>query len=112
MSEKIRLAAQAPARLPDADRHDAVRFCPKCGREIPFDRRACAFCENTGAVPRPVRSRKQKLLILGIVFCVMLFLLFALDLVIRIAGPLPTPVPTVIPSPVIQGTSVPVILLP
>lgn len=112
MSEKIRLVSQAPARLPDADRHDAVRFCPKCGREIPMDRKACAFCENTGAVPRPVRSRKQKLLIFGIVFGVMLLLLFTVDLVIRIAGPLPVPVPTAVPDSGIQGTAVPVILLP
>ena len=84
MSEKIRLASQTPARLPDADRHDAVRFCPKCGREIPMDRRACAFCENTGAVPRPARSRKQKMLIFGIVVGGMLLRLFGLDLVIRI----------------------------
>lgn len=112
MSEKIRLASQAPARLPDADLHDAVRFCPKCGREIPLDRRACAFCENTGAIPRPVRSRKQKLLVIGIIFALLLILLFALDLVIRIAGPLPTPVPTLAPTAGVQGTSVPVLLLP
>ena len=112
MSEKIRLSPQVPARLPDADRQDAVRLCPKCGREIPMDRKACVFCANTGAVPRPARSRKQKLLIFGIVFCVMILLLFATDLVIRIAGPLPEPVPTVIPTSGIQGTSIPVILLP
>ena len=112
MSEKIRLASQVPARLPDADRQDAVRFCPKCGRQIPLDRKACAFCENTGAVPRPVRPLKQKLLLFGVILGVLLFLLFALDLVIRTAGPLPTPVPTLIPTAGIQGTSVPVILLP
>ena len=112
MSEKIRLASQTPARLPDADRQDAVRFCPKCGREIPLDRRACAFCENTGAMPRPLQSRKQKLLIFGIIFGVMILLLFALDLVIRLAGPLPVPAPTLVPTAGVQGTALPVILLP
>ena len=112
MSEKIRLSSQTPARLPDADRCDSVRFCPKCGREIPPDRRACVFCENTGAVPRPAQSGKQKLLVFGIIFAVMLVLLFALDLVIRIAGPLPESVPTLVPTAGIQGTSVPVILVP
>ena len=112
MSEKIRLSSQVPARLPEADRSDAVRLCPKCGRKIPPERKACAFCENTGAIPRPFRSRKEKLLIFGAVLGVMLLILFGLDLVIRIAGPLPTPIPTVPPTSAVQGTAVPVILLP
>ena len=112
MNGKIRLESRASAKLPDADRRDAVRFCPKCGREIPLDRRACAFCENTGAVPRPIRSRKEKILISVIIFGVMLLLLFGLDLAIRIAGPLKTPVPTLIPTSAVRGTSLPVILLP
>ena len=112
MSEKVRLESRAPARLPDADRRDAVRFCPKCGREIPLDQKVCAFCENTGAVPRPVGSRREKFLIFVIIFGVMLLLLFGLDLVIRIAGPLPEAAPVLTPDSAIRGTSVPVILLP
>ena len=112
MSEKIHLASRAPARLPDADRRDAVRFCPKCGREIPLDQKACAFCENTGAVPRPIRSRREKFLIFVIILAVMLILLFGLDLVIRAAGPLPAAAPVLTPDAAIRGTSVPVIMLP
>ncbi len=112
MSEKVRLESGASSRLPDADRRDAVRFCPKCGRMIPLDQKVCAFCENTGAVPRPVRSRREKFLIFVIIFGVMLLLLFGLDLIIRTAGPLPAAAPVLTPDAVIRGTSVPVILLP
>ena len=31
MSEKIRLTAAEKVHLPDIDREDSVRFCPKCG---------------------------------------------------------------------------------
>ena len=83
MNGKIRLESRASAKLPDADRRDAVR-----------------------------RSRKEKILISVIIFGVMLLLLFGLDLAIRIAGPLKTPVPTLIPTSAVRGTSLPVILLP
>ncbi len=87
MSEKIRLTSQVRAALPDMDREDAIRFCPKCGRKISPDRRLCPFCENTGEIPRPKLPRKQKvLMICGIVFF-MLLLLLATDLYILRSGP-------------------------
>ncbi len=111
MSEKIRLTPRGRSRLPEADRQDVTRFCPGCGREIPLDRQVCAFCENTGAIPRPRLSRKMKLLILAGVIILLLVLLFGLDCVIRGAGPLsePTAVP---PMPLSRGTPIPVTLMP
>ena len=67
MSEKKSLTSLESARLPEADRQNARRFCPKCGREIPLDRQQCVFCANTGEIPRPSLSRKKKLLILLII---------------------------------------------
>ena len=112
MSEKVRLTPQAASRLPEPDGQNAVRFCPKCGREIPLDRKICVFCANTGEVPRPSLPRRRKLLILTAVVLLMLILLLALDWAIRSAGPLPTPAPALPTEPPVRGTSIPVILLP
>ena len=75
MTEKIRLTAQEKPRLPDPDEPNAVRFCPKCGKEIPLDRSTCVFCGNTGAVPYPARSRKIKVILIGVIVMTFLFLL-------------------------------------
>lgn len=81
MSEKIRLTALEKSRLPDEDVRNSVRFCPRCGREIPADRQLCVFCANTGAIPYPVRSGKKKfLLILSIVAVFFILLVLALFL--------------------------------
>ena len=111
MSEKIHLTPREGFRLPAADRQKVTRFCPKCGREIPLDRHACAFCENTGAIPRPRLSRRMKLLILAGVILLLLVLLFTLDWMIRSAGSLPDPT-AVAPTPLSRGTSIPVTLMP
>ena len=111
MSEKIRLTPQAQSRLPEADRQDVTRFCPKCGRKIPPDRQACAFCENTGAIPRPRLSGKMKAGILAAVVLILLLMLLGLDLAIRSAGPLPEAT-AVIPTAVSRGTAIPVTLMP
>lgn len=76
MSEKIRLTALEKTRLPDADGRSAVRLCPKCGREIQPDRQICPFCENTGEIPRPHRSRRQKAAALCLIVLVFLLVLF------------------------------------
>ena len=81
MSEKIHLTVQDRFSLPDDERQNAIRFCPKCGREIPLDRKICAFCENTGKISRPVLPKKEKIKIVFLISVVFLFLLlFALFL--------------------------------
>ena len=110
--EKIRLSAKTSSRLPEADIQDVVRFCPKCGRQIPVGEQLCAFCANTGMIPRPALSRGRKLRILGLILLGALVLLLGLDLIIRAVGPLGTAVPTDIVPTVVTGTSVPVILMP
>ena len=75
MSEKIRLTAREKYRLPDPDRQNAVRFCPKCGKEIPQDRSVCLFCSNTGAIPYPARTRRRKVVLIGLIILTFLFLL-------------------------------------
>lgn len=75
MSEKIRLTAQEKSRLPDPDRQNAIRFCPKCGKEIPLDRSTCLFCGNTGAIPYPAQSRRKKVILIGVIVLAFLFLL-------------------------------------
>lgn len=75
MSEKIRLTAQEKPRLPDPDGQNAIRFCPKCGKEIPLDRSTCVFCGNTGAIPYPARSRRKKVILIGVIVLAFLFLL-------------------------------------
>lgn len=81
MSEKIHLTAQEKSRLPEADVQNAIRFCPKCGRQIPLDQDICAFCKNTGEISRPIQRRRTKvLLILSIILVFILLLLIALFL--------------------------------
>lgn len=81
MSEKIRLTANEKPRIPELDPQDAVRFCPKCGREIPLDRGVCVFCAEKELPRRPDLTRKKKLLILGvIILCFFLLLLTTLCL--------------------------------
>ena len=110
MTEIKYLTPQAKNRLPEVDEPDVIRFCPKCGREIPVDRQYCVFCGNTGAIPRPARSRKQKLILLCAVAASMLLLLLGMALFTRgETASAPTILPTA--SPIARGTSVPVILL-
>ncbi|MBQ6342506.1 MAG: hypothetical protein IJI41_05235 [Anaerolineaceae bacterium] len=81
MNEKIRLTALEKSRLPDEDARNVIRFCPNCGREIPPDRQKCVFCENTGAISRPLRPRRRKYLtIILIVIILFVLLLIALYL--------------------------------
>ena len=106
MSDKIRLTAETENRLPDLQGGgERVRFCPKCGREIPIDRQLCAFCENETASPvRPKRSLRKKILLLLVLILVLLFL--ALPAFLTGANH-PVPTPTVnIP----EGTAVEVIV--
>jgi predicted nucleic acid-binding Zn ribbon protein len=110
MSEKIRLTPLTKTRLPDLDARDAVRFCPKCGRQIPLDRNLCVFCEDESDLPRPSLPKRQKQLVFCLILTVLLLLLLILILFSRTLPPIPevTPVPTFMP----RGTSIPVILLP
>ncbi|MBQ6520369.1 MAG: hypothetical protein IJI14_16770 [Anaerolineaceae bacterium] len=81
MNEKIRLTAGAAHRAPELEPLNVKRFCPKCGREIPLDRKACAYCENTGAVHEIPRSRGKKLLsVLRIALILFILLILALFL--------------------------------
>ena len=81
MSEKIRLTALEKPRLPEEDHRSVVRFCPKCGREISQDRHLCVFCENSGVISRPLRSRRRKLLtIISIALVFFIILVLALYL--------------------------------
>ena len=92
MSDKIRLTPETENRLPDLQGGgERVRFCPKCGREIPIDRQICAFCENENADPvRPKRSIRGKILLLLVLILVLLFL--ALPAFLSGANrPVPTP---------------------
>ena len=75
MSEKIRLTPQEASRVPELDRQNLTRFCPKCGREIPLDRKACAYCENTGAVHTVSRSNGKKAIAVILIAVICLFLL-------------------------------------
>ena len=106
MSDKIRLTAETENRLPDLEGGgERVRFCPKCGREIPIDRQICAFCENENADPvRPKRSIRKKILLLLVL--ILIVLLLALPAFLTGANR-PIPTPTVnIP----EGTAIPVIV--
>lgn len=110
MTEKIHLTPLTKTRLPDPDFRDAVRFCPKCGRQIPLDRDLCGFCENESEIPRPALPKSKKWLIFCLILTVLLLLLLGLILFSRSLPAIPeaTPVPTSPP----RGTSIPVILLP
>lgn len=104
MSDKIRLTAETENRLPDLEGGgERVRFCPKCGREIPTDRQLCVYCEGESASPvRPKRSLRKKILLLLVLILVLLFL--ALPAFLTGANR-PVPTPTVnIP----EGTEIPV----
>ncbi len=111
MHEKVRLTPKVKSRLPEGNRQNVTRFCPKCGREIPLDRQACAFCENTGAIPRPSLSRRTKMMILAGVILGLLVLLFVMDWMIRSIGPLPDPTDVPV-TPLSRGTTIPVTLMP
>lgn len=113
MNGKIRLTAMTETRLPDADQPNAVRFCPKCGREIPADQQICVICANTGEVPRPKLPRKKKLLIFGAVAVFLLLLYIGMLGLYQRPAAAPVPASTeVIIRPVRHGTSVPVIVMP
>ena len=114
MSEKVHLTSQAGTRLPEADRQDAVRFCPKCGREIPLDRQLCVFCENTGEIPRPKLPGRQKLLTFCAVAVILLLLLVWTGLMLQSMGTAGGSVPTdaLSPTPVQRGTAIPVTIFP
>ena len=76
MSDKIRLTAETENRLPDLQGGgERVRFCPKCGREIPIDRQLCVYCEHETASPvRPKRSIRGKILLFLVLILILLFL--------------------------------------
>ena len=106
MSDKIRLTPETENRLPDLQGGgERVRFCPKCGREIPIDRQLCVYCEGETASPvRPKRSIRKKILLLLVLILILLFL--ALPAFLTGANR-PIPTPTVnIP----EGTAVEVIV--
>ena len=92
MTDKIRLTAETENRLPDLEGGgERVRFCPKCGREIPTDRQLCVYCEGASASPvRPKRPiRKKILLLLVLILAVLLLALPAF-----LTGALHSPTPT------------------
>ena len=106
MTDKIRLTPETENRLPDLEGGgERVRFCPKCGREIPIDRQLCVYCEGESASPvRPKRSLRRKILLL----LVLILALFLLALPAFLTGanrPVPTPT-EILP----EGTAIPVIV--
>ena len=109
MSEKIHLTAQERFSLPDDERQNVIRFCPKCGREIPLDRKICAFCENTGKISRPILPKKVKIKLVFLISVVFLFLLLLALFLTRKTGLKPDfPAPA---SPV-RGTAVSFTVIP
>ena len=105
MSDKIRLTPETENRLPDLQGGgERVRFCPKCGREIPIDRQLCVYCEGESASPvRPKRSLRRKILLL----LVLILALFLIALPAFLSGAKHSPTPTeVLP----EGTEVVVIV--
>ena len=92
MTSKIRLTPETENRLPDLQGGgERVRFCPKCGREIPIERQLCAFCENETASPvRPKRPLRKKILLL-LVLILALFLLAIPAFLTSANRPVPTP---------------------
>ena len=102
MSDKIRLTPETENRLPDLQGGgERVRFCPKCGREIPIDRQLCVYCEGESASPvRPKRPLRGKILLLLVLILVLLLL--ALPAFLTGANR-PVPTPTEILS---EGTEV------
>lgn len=109
MSEKIHLTGKERLSLPDVERQDVVRFCPKCGREIPLDRQICVSCANTGKISRPILPKKEKIKLVFLISVVFLFLLLLALFMTRSTGlkpDFPTPV-----SPV-RGTPISVTVIP
>ena len=106
MTSKIRLTAETENRLPDLQGGgERVRFCPKCGREIPIDRQLCVYCEGESASPvRPKRSIRNRILLL-LVLILALFLLALPAFLTGASHPVPTPTVN-IP----EGTAIPVIV--
>ena len=105
MSSPTRLTAETENRLPDLEGGgERVRFCPKCGREIPIDRQLCVYCEGESASPvRPKRSLRGKILLL----LVLILILLLLALPAFLSGAKHSPAPTeVLP----EGTAVEVIV--
>lgn len=111
MSEKIRLTALEKSRLPEPDRQNVVRFCPKCGREIPLDRNTCFFCENTGAIAHPKQPFGRKILTMVLIISSLLILFTVALFLTRNSGLRPA-VTEPVPTAAVRGTVVPVILLP
>lgn len=109
MRGKIHLTGQERLHLPDVERQNVIRFCPKCGREIPLDRQICAFCENTGSISRPVLPKLVKIKFILMISTVLLFL-FLFTLFITRGTGLKTNFPTSV-SPV-KGTPVSVTVIP
>ncbi len=105
MSDKIRLTAETENRLPDLQGGgERVRFCPKCGREIPIDRQLCVYCEGETASPvRPKRSIRKKILLL----LVLILIVALLALPAFLSGAKHTPAPT---GNIPEGTAVEVIV--
>ena len=106
MSSPTRLTAETENRLPDLEGGgERVRFCPKCGREIPINRQICVYCEGESASPvRPKRSIRKKILLLLVL--ILAVLLLALPVFLTGANR-PAPTPTVnIP----EGTAIEVIV--
>ena len=109
MSEKVHLTVQEPARLPEIDHQDVIRFCPKCGREIPLDRQLCAFCGNNGKFSRHDLPKRQKALLILLIIAVFLVLFLAALFVTRNTGLRPV-IRTAVPLG--RGTPVPVSIIP
>ena len=105
MSDKIRLTPETENRLPDLEGGgERVRFCPKCGREIPIDRQLCVYCEGESASPvRPKRSIRKKILLL----LVLILILSLLALPAFLTGAKHSPTPT---ANIPEGTAIEVIV--
>lgn len=109
MSEKVRLTAQEQVRLPEVDRQNVIRFCPKCGREIPLDRQLCAFCGNNGKFSRHELPKRKKALFIFLIMAVFLVLFLITLFMTRNTGLKPV-VRTAVPLG--RGTPVPVSIIP
>ena len=86
MSEKIQLTSLERSRFPDERSQSVIRFCPKCGREIPVEQSVCAFCENSGSISRPPHSRFKRVLLIVCLVLVFFLLLTGALFVTRKTG--------------------------
>lgn len=109
MSEKIHLTVQEQARLPEIDHQNVIRYCPKCGREIPLDRQLCAFCGNNGRFSRHELPKRKKALLIFLIMAVFLVLFLITLFMTRNTG-LRSVVRTA--DPLGRGTPVPVSIIP